>query len=51
MNDQYRELLRQYFQAKDKFLVAIYTPIEQKLREIVRERPSQSSDSLHEQSH
>lgn len=48
MNDHYRELLRQYFQAKDKFLVAVYTPIEQKLREIVRERPSPSSEPLHE---
>ena len=32
MNDQDRELLRQYFLYKDQFLVAKYTPIEQRLR-------------------
>jgi len=49
MNDHYRELLRQYFQAKDKFLVAVYTPIEQKLREAVGyERSGQSPKPLHE---
>lgn len=47
MNDVYKELLRQYFEAKDKFLVWKLTPIEQKLREAVREQSSQSSESLH----
>lgn len=42
MNDHYRELLRQYFQAKDKFLVAVYTPIEQKLRAAVSGKEPQS---------
>lgn len=49
MNDHYRELLRQYFFYKDQFLVAKYTPIEQKLREAVGyERSGQSPKPLHE---
>lgn len=53
MNDTYRELLRQYFEARDKFLVARYIPIEQKLRKECGyyERPSESSQSLHERVH
>lgn len=46
MNDQYRELLRQYFQARDRFLVAVYVPIEQKLRAAVlgQDRPGPSRE-------
>jgi hypothetical protein len=48
MNDAYKELLRQYFQAKDAFQPIKIATIERKLREIVKdERSSQSSSPLH----
>lgn len=49
MNDTYRELLRQYFQAKELFHPMAVAAIEKKLKEAVGyERPSQSPQPLHQ---
>ena len=45
MNDYYRELLRQYFEARDQFLVAKYTPLERKLRELVQDEREEREGS------
>jgi hypothetical protein len=42
VNDHFRDLLRQYFEAKDKFYVFKMAPLEQKLRAAVFGKPPQS---------